>query len=113
MNLEPFALSLSKKLRLTDSQIQTIKQATADIFGPEARVWLFGSRVDDSKRGGDIDLYLELPKIDEKEQKRLETRFWIRLQRALGERRIDVVTHQAGTSLSPIQKQARLTGIQL
>jgi len=100
-------------LRLTQHQIQTIKQATTDIFGPEAQVWLFGSRVDDSKRGGDIDLYLELPKTDKKEQKRLETRFWIRLQRALGERRIDVVTHQVGTHPGPIQEQARQTGIQL
>ncbi len=28
-------------------------------FGEEARVWLFGSRVNDSKRGGDVDLFVQ------------------------------------------------------
>ena len=28
-------------------------------MGPHARIWLFGSRVDDSRRGGDVDLYVE------------------------------------------------------
>ena len=100
-------------MRLTQHQIQTIKQATTDIFGPEARVWLFGSRVDDSKRGGDIDLYLELPEITAEQQRRLESRYWIRLQRALGERKIDVVTHLKGSELRPIDQQALKTGIQL
>ncbi len=28
-------------------------------FGSNARLWLFGSRVNDSSRGGDFDIYLE------------------------------------------------------
>jgi hypothetical protein len=100
-------------LRLTSTQIQAIKQATADIFGPEARVWLFGSRVNDSKRGGDIDLYLELPAIEAEQRRRLETRYWIRLQRALGERKIDVVTHPQGSDRRAIDREAMATGIRL
>ena len=45
-------------MRLTDVQIAAIREATAEVFGPEAQVWLFGSRVEDSKRGGDIDLLI-------------------------------------------------------
>jgi len=98
-------------MRLTQSQIKAIKSAAAEIFGDEAEVWLFGSRADDSRRGGDIDLYVELPAMGEDEMRRLESRFWIRLQRALGERKIDIVTHLQGAPLRPVDQQARATGI--
>lgn len=100
-------------MRLTQQQIDSIKQATEETFGPDVKVWLFGSRVDDTKRGGDIDLYVELPSIDPQHRHELETSFWVRLQRALGERRIDIVTHLQGTPLRPIDKQAHDTGVRL
>jgi predicted nucleotidyltransferase len=43
-------------MRLTENQVAAIRQAVADTFGAGAQVWLFGSRVDDNKRGGDINL---------------------------------------------------------
>ncbi len=46
-------------MRLTPSQIEAIRQAARQNFGAEASVWLFGSRVDDAQRGGDVDLYIE------------------------------------------------------
>ena len=46
-------------MRLSPEQIAQIRQSAAEGFGPEARVWLFGSRVDDSKRGGAVDLLVE------------------------------------------------------
>ncbi|MHB8266261.1 MAG: hypothetical protein ACYDC7_10125 [Acidithiobacillus ferrivorans] len=46
-------------MRLSPEQINQIRQSAAESFGPEARVWLFGSRVDDSKLGGDVDLLVE------------------------------------------------------
>ncbi len=48
-------------MRLTAEQVQFIKATIARHFGQEARVWLFGSRVDDARRGGDVDLYVEVP----------------------------------------------------
>ena len=44
-------------MRLSDKYINTIKKYFFDIFG-EGDIYLFGSRVDDTKKGGDIDLYL-------------------------------------------------------
>ena len=98
-------------MRLTESQVALIKSAAAEVFGKQAQVWLFGSRVDDTRRGGDIDLYIELPPTLENHRQTLETRFWTRLQNNLGERKIDVLTHVQGTPLRPVDQQARATGI--
>jgi len=43
-------------MRLSTDQIQAIRQAATAAFGQGTSVWLFGSRVDDAKKGGDIDL---------------------------------------------------------
>ena len=43
-------------MRLSTDQIQAIRQAATAAFGKGTSVWLFGSRVDDAKKGGDIDL---------------------------------------------------------
>jgi predicted nucleotidyltransferase len=98
-------------MRLTTQQVQTIKSAAEDIFGAEARVWLFGSRVDDSKRGGDIDLYLELPEAPQPALAELESKFWARLQQSLGEQKIDIVSRVQGSPSRPIDEQARRTGV--
>jgi predicted nucleotidyltransferase len=46
-------------MRLTQTQHKHILHATHQNFGADANVWLFGSRVDDARRGGDVDLYVE------------------------------------------------------
>ncbi|RYU56645.1 nucleotidyltransferase domain-containing protein [Methylolobus aquaticus] len=85
-------------MRLTPEQIETIRRTTWEIFGAEARVRLFGSRLDDSARGGDIDLLVEpgLP-IAEPERKRLE--LVARLQLRMGDQPIDVLI--AGPQVQP------------
>nr|VFJ56866.1 MAG: hypothetical protein BECKFM1743A_GA0114220_101772 [Candidatus Kentron sp. FM]VFJ58782.1 MAG: hypothetical protein BECKFM1743C_GA0114222_102338 [Candidatus Kentron sp. FM]VFK21069.1 MAG: hypothetical protein BECKFM1743B_GA0114221_107542 [Candidatus Kentron sp. FM] len=46
-------------MRLTPSQRQKLKEAARYHFGQNAEIWLFGSRVDDRRRGGDYDFYIE------------------------------------------------------
>ena len=46
-------------MRITPEQISTIVQTTRSIAGVNAQVWLFGSRLDDARKGGDIDLLIE------------------------------------------------------
>ena len=46
-------------MRLSTSQIDDIKQVAKATFGSEVGVWLFGSRLDDAQKGGDVDLYVE------------------------------------------------------
>ncbi len=52
-------------MRLNDDQVKTIVRAVLARFGDSARVYLFGSRVDDTAKGGDIDLLVELPEPDQ------------------------------------------------
>ena len=46
-------------MRLTADQVGAIRQRIYNHLGLNARIWLFGSRVDDTRRGGDVDLYVE------------------------------------------------------
>ena len=51
-------------MRLSPAQIDTIRRAAQQNFGADALIWLFGSRTDDTKRGGDVDLYVEATQRD-------------------------------------------------
>ena len=46
-------------MRLTEAQVKAIQDNFSVSFMERDKIWLFGSRVDDSKKGGDIDLYIE------------------------------------------------------
>jgi len=47
-------------MRLTDHQVQAIRQLARQVAGSQSRVRVFGSRLDDDAHGGDLDLMLEL-----------------------------------------------------
>ena len=46
-------------MRLTPAQIDTIKTTARSIAGADASVWLFGSRLDENRCGGDVDLLIQ------------------------------------------------------
>ena len=50
-------------MRLKSKEIEIIKQNTYKIFG-KSKIILFGSRADNTKKGGDIDLYIIPQKKD-------------------------------------------------
>jgi predicted nucleotidyltransferase len=47
-------------MRLSTDQIAHIREVVRQEAGPAARVRVFGSRLDDPRRGGDVDLLVEL-----------------------------------------------------
>ena len=46
-------------MRVTPQQTSIIVQTARSVAGQDAEVWLFGSRLNDSSRGGDVDLLIE------------------------------------------------------
>ena len=99
-------------VRLPPSQVQLIRAAVVDIFGADAGVWLFGSRADLDQRGGDIDLYVETS-CNAATALHHAGRLYARLQRELGEQRIDIVTRSPGEPEQAIHRVARESGVRL
>ena len=78
-------------MRLTSFERENIKKTFYKLF-ENGKVYLFGSRVDDLKRGGDIDLYIELEsQLPIKEEMHLKSKFRLALYELIGEQKIDVV----------------------
>ena len=101
-------------MRLTPEQLSAIRMTAAETFGDTASIWLFGSRVDDSKRGGDIDLLIETRQSDIAAIVRAELAFLTKLQMLLGEQKIDVlVDYPTRHDTPPIFAIAKQTGIPL
>jgi predicted nucleotidyltransferase len=97
-------------MRLTPQTREIIRTTTHEVFGATARVRLFGSRVDDNLRGGDIDLLVELPSHQADSRKKSLT-LAARLQMRLGDQPIDILVLDPDTVLQPIHRVAVATGV--
>ena len=76
-------------MRLTTLEQQAILDGFEKTYGQDDHLWLFGSRIDDGKRGGDIDLYIETH-LSTQEAVKAKFDFLRLLQDAIGEQKIDV-----------------------
>lgn len=99
-------------MRLTTAEVTAIKQCAQYHF-ENAQVYLFGSRLDANKKGGDIDLYIETTQTEHILQSKIA--FLLALQQRIGEQRIDVLinSHPTKESKLSIYQQAKATGIRL
>jgi len=95
-------------MRLTAAQIETIRQVAHQNFGADASVWLFGSRADDFRRGGDVDLYVESARRDTLMS---ALRCKITLEDSL-DLPVDLIVKEPGQD-KPIYNLAKAQGIQL
>ena len=95
-------------MRLTAFEVNAIKQSAQEIFGSAVEVFLFGSRTDDAKKGGDIDLYVKTQSGNDLAHK---IKFLVALEQRIGEQKIDVVL--ATDKNRPIEQQAIHAGVLL
>jgi hypothetical protein len=92
-------------MRLERSEIQAIRQAA------RAAVRVFGSRVHDHLKGGRLDLYLgvepgQATLANERASRDL-------IERPLDELKVDIVLHERGQPLTPLDEIARRDGVVL
>jgi len=99
-------------MRLNNQQVETIVQAMKKRFHAGAHIYLFGSRVDDVARGGDIDLFVDLPEQDQ-EMVRHSCQVIADIQRILGEQKIDLIVRHPESIDQPIFHEALRSGVLL
>jgi len=75
-------------LRLSEKEIKIIKNVTTQFLN-EAKIYLFGSRLDDSKRGGDIDLFIVSKDMNYERKLKIRAKL-----KALLKKPVDVVCHK-------------------
>ncbi len=95
-------------MRLKEFEIRQIINTFAATF-QHGEIYLFGSRVDDNKKGGDIDLYIIPESCEKIAEKKLN--FLVMLKRAIREQKIDVVIDMGKNRL--IDKTAKKEGVLL
>ena len=95
-------------MRLSPTEHQALRTLLGEL-DPAGRIYLFGSRTDDARRGGDIDIYLQASRpIDLKT--RLLTQY--RLEAAC-DTRVDLTIQNPGQAPEPIHLIAQEQGILL
>ncbi len=94
-------------MRLSVDEVTTLKDA---LFKQDvnAKLYLFGSRVDDNKQGGDIDLLIVSDQLTKKDLRQVRLAFFERF----GEQKIDIVLDKGDFEI-PFHKLALERGVQL
>ncbi len=101
-------------MRLSQKQLDAIRQSFVAHFLPEDKIWLFGSRVDDLKKGGDIDFYIETQYNEAIQVIEKKIGFLRDLKKRMGDQKIDIVLNILKKNKQQrIYDEAKKTGIQL
>lgn len=99
-------------MRLSEAERKVLLDAARRHFGASAAVWLFGSRVRDDARGGDIDLLIETPEpVPNPLAASLAAE--VEIQSALDDPKVDILVACERQASLPIHRLARETGVRL
>lgn len=104
-------------MRLTPSQQQLVPRLVRRHFGDGARVWVFGSRVDDRARGGDYDFMVRCDELSAADlvRARLHLLADMHEDREFEDEKLDVVLYSPRLDLQPrpIHRAALERGVEL
>ena len=97
-------------MRLTDHQIAAIRILAHQLAGTQSRVRVIGSRIDDTKQGGDLDLMLELPEAVDNPAF-LAAQMAAKVSRLMNGRKVDVLLSAPNLMRLPIHDVAFKEGV--
>ena len=92
-------------MRISQKTANQASEIIHAMFGPDAKIWLFGSRANDAERGGDVDIFVET--ISSDALKRIDCRAKLT---DLFDFKVDLII---GGGDLPIHKIAKSTGVRL
>jgi predicted nucleotidyltransferase len=99
-------------MRIASADHDSIKGAAQKHFGADCVVRLFGSRADDARRGGDIDIHVVV--ADDALATLLQKiEFLAQLEKLIGDRKVDLIVEGPGRKNGYIDRVARETGVLL
>ena len=85
-------VSIIDDMRLTEKEKKAIIDAVRSLR-PDAKIYLFGSRIDDSKKGGDIDIFvLDTNPLSIEEKLKIKRLFF----NSCGEQKFDLISFAKG-----------------
>jgi predicted nucleotidyltransferase len=96
-------------MRLSPEHLALLVDTARRHFGAEADLYLYGSRLDDRARGGDVDIFVDTPRAIDYRQR---ARALAALQDAL-RLPVDLLVKDAEDRDRPIHRLARLSGLRL
>ena len=96
-------------MRLQKSEVDSITSLANSFFGQGSKVILFGSRVNDESKGGDIDLYIQPMKKEDLAEKKID--YLVALKNKIGDQKIDIIFAKNSSRL--IEQEAIKKGIVL
>lgn len=96
-------------MRLNQAQIEAVRRTVRQVVGEEATTTLFGSRLDDAAKGGDVDLLVSVPYVVDNPAF-LIAKLSARVSAALEGRSVDVVLSAPNLARWPIHDVAQREG---
>ncbi len=93
-------------MRLTSEEVHIIKSVIL-ARDPDAKIYLFGSRINDDAKGGDIDLLILSKRLVQEDARSIRTALFEKIE----EQKIDLVI--AKNDMDPFVKIALVKGIPL
>lgn len=103
-----------KTVRLSIHDQVALEITFKKYFSKEDKLWVFGSRADLNKKGGDLDLYIETKEENIEEAAKRKSHFISKLEHEVGEQKIDVVLNMLRfPNYLPIHDIAKKEGIRI